>query len=979
MTRARVALACLAFALLPVAAGAAVVADTSDRMAHITVEATGKLIADGKTPLVVTIHGEDAAHASLANANVDVTVLTGNAVLQPVGPLDPQRPHDGHRLTGATDAHGNLQVRVIAGLVAGTVQLAIVSGPVTITDDLFAKPNARKAIVTGLASGGFGAVPGSTDGNDVFDNGGSRRGRVALFGTGDIGGGAVGTFAYETANDLYPNGTFGPNVDNPDARSNPTYGDSSLRSTGAESQNHLFARIEKDQSSIQYGAFTAQTGGSGDVGSFSALLSGINLKLADKHDVAQLGLFDANTNIAYGRAEFTPLGLSTAGSVLQPRIIIGSDIVTVNALSRTTGAVISSTQLTRNVDYVIDYPSGMLRFLNIPLPYDAYFNPQIVLVQYEYEGIGTGATTAGGRLRVGTDHLYVGAGYVNQSASGTSFTLFSQTAGGTVGGVGWTVSHAASTGGLGVLGAFGDAGDSGNGDAFHAGLTAGGKAGRFTGSYDSTSNGYANPFGGLTTPGLTNYRVAYELGSATRGDLTLEYDGQITTALGNDATQQNLGLHARAPIGKRLTLTAGVDVHTSSGQNGDAPAPVLAYPGLAIAPPLPGTTYEQNIAYAGGESTQADLGLDWKATSNLDLSAERRQNIGGLENPTQPGETNAQLTYRMSDTGSLFVRELWSDVPTLSFATSSIAATGTAQATHSMMVGFDRAITPATTVESSYVVNDTASGIDAYALFGVKQTLKFSHFLTGDAFVQTGNGSGGDGTGQDLGGFGVYGADLAYANGDRMHATASAQVRTGFGAGSTLNVGAAGALSTEISLLANVNATDVAGYAANQDNVGLAWRPSNDRRGAGLLAYERTSGDAYSSSASTNVVSYDQLYRPTQRLDLVGRVAYELDGDTYYEPHTLLYALRATQRLGARFDIGSEFQWIGTSNLGAYNRTGFAIETGYRLANSLRLAGGYNFEGSVDPSLAASPTRRGFYVTATTVIDRIFGWGDERR
>jgi hypothetical protein len=126
-------------------------------------------------------------------------------------------------------------------------------------------------------------------------------------------------------------------------------------------------------------------------------------------------------------------------------------------------------------------------------------------------------------------------------------------------------------------------------------------------------------------------------------------------------------------------------------------------------------------------------------------------------------------------------------------------------------------------------------------------------------------------------------------------------------------------------------------------------------------------------------VSYDQLYRPTQRLDLVGRVAYELDGDTYYEPHTLLYALRATQRLGARFDIGSEFQWIGTSNLGAYNRTGFAIETGYRLANSLRLAGGYNFEGSVDPSLAASPTRRGFYVTATTVIDRIFGWGDERR
>ena len=149
-------------------------------------------------------------------------------------------------------------------------------------------------------------------------------------------------------------------------------------------------------------------------------------------------------------------------------------------------------------------------------------------------------------------------------------------------------------------------------------------------------------------------------------------------------------------------------------------------------------------------------------------------------------------------------------------------------------------------------------------------------------------------------------------------------------------------------------------------------------RGAGLLAYTRTSGDAWSSSAYTNVVSYDQLYRPTRRLDLTGRVAYELDGDAYYAPGTLLYALRATQRLGDRFDIGSEFQWIGTSNLSAYNRTGFASELGVRLADSLRLAGGYNFEGSVDPSLAATPTRKGFYVTATSLIDRIFGWGDQR-
>jgi hypothetical protein len=42
---------------------------------------------------------------------------------------------------------------------------------------------------------------------------------------------------------------------------------------------------------------------------------------------------------------------------------------------------------------------------------------------------------------------------------------------------------------------------------------------------------------------------------------------------------------------------------------------------------------------------------------------------------------------------------------------------------------------------------------------------------------------------------------------------------------------------------------------------------------------------------------------------------------------------------------------------------------------TLRAAFGYNFGTAADPALAAAPTRRGFYATLTTTIDRIFGWG----
>ena len=53
--------------------------------------------------------------------------------------------------------------------------------------------------------------------------------------------------------------------------------------------------------------------------------------------------------------------------------------------------------------------------------------------------------------------------------------------------------------------------------------------------------------------------------------MSLEYDGQTTTALGENASQQNLGLHLRQPLSKKLTLTAGADVHRSSGQTRGGP------------------------------------------------------------------------------------------------------------------------------------------------------------------------------------------------------------------------------------------------------------------------------------------------------------------------------------------------------------------------------------------------------------------------
>ena len=476
-----------------------------------------------------------------------------------------------------------------------------------------------------------------------------------------------------------------------------------------------------------------------------------------------------------------------------------------------------------------------------------------------------------------------------------------------------------------MLGAFGDGGSTGNGDAVRASIAAGHDHGRFSGVYESTTAGYSNPFGSLTTPGLTNYRIAYDHPTGLRGSVSLEYDGQTTTALGENASQQNLGLHLRQPLSKKLTLTAGADVHRSSGQTAAVPAPILGYSAIGIPTPSPDQPLVQNVSYAGGASTQADLGLNWRAEPAL-----RARGATGAEHrrhrePDAAGANQRAVHLSHGRSGKL-LRARAVDRRSDAELRNLVGRAHRPGAVHALDADRVRSLGQSDD-DGRVELPRRPHGVRHRRLRALRrqgdvEVLANSSPATRSRRPATARGE--RHRAARLGGFGVYGADLSYANGDRFHATPRCRREPGFAGGSTLNVGAAGGSAPEISILANVNATNVAGYSSNTDRIGVAWRPSGDVRGAGLLAYQRTSGDASSSSAYTDVVSYDQLYRPTHRLDLVGRVAYELDGDAYYAPDTLLYALPRDAAAGRPFDIGAEFQWIGTSNLGAYDRTSFA-------------------------------------------------------
>ena len=288
-----------------------------------------------------------------------------------------------------------------------------------------------------------------------------------------------------------------------------------------------------------------------------------------------------------------------------------------------------------------------------------------------------------------------------------------------------------------------------------------------------------------------------------------------------------------------------------------------------------------------------------------------------------------------------------------------------------MEIGVDHTLGTSTTADTSYVVDHTLNGDQVYALAGIKEKLKFGP-VTGNAFVQHAAGGGVD----SPGGFALYGLQIGYgAFGNRFHTTASTQVRTGNGGGTSVNLSALGALNADLSAFATVADASAQGTREADERAGLAWRPANSDAGVTLLQYERTTNTASTLDTQSGVLSLEQVLHVRSRTDVVGRYAYKLDGDSTYEAGSSLLGLRIDQRLGSRFDAGVEVRHTTIAGIAGTAANAVALEGGVRVGDMARFAVGYNVDGSADPSLSQTPTHRGFYATFTSLIDRIAGWG----
>ena len=284
----------------------------------------------------------------------------------------------------------------------------------------------RDWILVGFAEGTVGyntlsdnmtAAMGAGHEDGYYDDG-----RVAFFAKGEVKGEYLLTLAYDSARERSEQlGNFQTTVD-PNAYYS-LYADRSEQRFDAPSQRKLYVKLERNQFYAMFGDY--DTGLSvTDLTRYERRFNGIKSEYRGEH--VGYSVFATETNQAFLRDEIRGDGTSGLYRLSTAPVIGNSEQVRIEVRDRfDTAQVISSTTLSRFLDYSIDILNGTLYFKQ-PVPSrDPAFNPVFIVVEYESRTSATEEVIAGGRgsLRFAEDRVEVGVSYVDEGQQGAEADL----------------------------------------------------------------------------------------------------------------------------------------------------------------------------------------------------------------------------------------------------------------------------------------------------------------------------------------------------------------------------------------------------------------------------------------------------------------------------------------------------------------------------------------------------------------------------
>lgn len=386
-------------------------------------KAASKLIADGRTRPVIALrmfdkYGKPARAGTLATFTVDspyrswweVEQLDDNQILS-TGPREPQVEVRENGLAlielEPTTTSGNAIVRIRFNERQSDEYKVWLS------------PAARDWILVGIAEGtaAYQTISGNMETATAADReeGFEQDGRVAFFAKGRIKGEFLLTMAYDSAREKKDardtlRGTIEPD------RYYLLYGDGTEQRFEAASQSKLFLKIERRQFVALFGDF--DTGFTvTELTRYNRSLSGLRADFGGER--LQVSGFAARTDTGLVQDELQGDGTSGLYRLTRSPIVIGSDKLRLEIRDRfEITRVVEKRELSRFIDYDLDYERGTV-FFKEPVPSrDAELNPVFIVADYEVRTGGEDQTSAGLRVatRLAGEKLEIGASAIHQGA-----------------------------------------------------------------------------------------------------------------------------------------------------------------------------------------------------------------------------------------------------------------------------------------------------------------------------------------------------------------------------------------------------------------------------------------------------------------------------------------------------------------------------------------------------------------------------------
>lgn len=246
-------------------------------------------------------------------------------------------------------------------------------------------------------------------------------GQLAFYAKGRVKGSWLMTIAYDSDRKYDPDRGLLGTID-PD-RYYTVYGDGSQQGYDAATRRKLYLRLERREFYALFGDF--ETGFTDtQLTRYNRTLNGVKAAYEGSH-IRATG-FAAHTDTLYARDEIQGNGLSGPYRLSGRNIVPNSDKLRLEVRDRfRSELIVSSTELTRHIDYDIDTDLGTVRFRQPILSRDSNLNPNFIVADYEIEGGRSAKLAAAARVaaKLANGRVELGAAVIRDETVGNATVL----------------------------------------------------------------------------------------------------------------------------------------------------------------------------------------------------------------------------------------------------------------------------------------------------------------------------------------------------------------------------------------------------------------------------------------------------------------------------------------------------------------------------------------------------------------------------